>query len=84
MTTKEKLQSQLVANGMFEQDAETVMQLAMPQLDAVVPNYKITWHRPADEYPAPIFALWWAQLKHIALAWIEEHQPQAWFKPMFQ
>ena len=74
----------LVAKGMFESQAEQVMEIAKPKLDSILEDYNFTWDRPASEYPDVIYNVVYASLKPIALEWIEENAPQAWFKPMFQ
>jgi hypothetical protein len=83
MTIKEKLQSMLVNNGMFESQAKEIMGIAIPELNNLVEDYQITFDRSASEYyPSVIYVLFLA-IKPIALKWIEEKMPMAWYKPMF-
>jgi len=84
MNTREKFESMLVANGMFESQAKQVMDIAIPKLDSMISDYKFTWDRPAEEYPEVIYNVVYMSLKPIALKWIEENAPRAWFKPMFE
>ncbi len=84
MTTRDKLKNLLIDNGMFEGDAETVLTIAIPEIEKLVPNYRITWDRPAEEYPTTMYSMWWMTTKPIALKWINENQPNAWFKVMFE
>lgn len=87
MTTKQVLHKQLTDNGMFDSQADKVLEIAIPEIEKLVPNYRITWDRPASEYPEQIFYIWWWWwwcLKPIALKWIEENAPQACFKPCFE
>lgn len=84
MTTREKLESNLVNKGLMPFQAKEIMNLAIPRLDEVVPEYKTTWNRPFDEYPAAMYAVWQIEVNKVALEWIEMHCPNAWFKPMFQ
>lgn len=81
MTTKEKLIAWMVGNGMFEDQAQEVFNLVRPALE--IDGYRITWDRPAEEYPNAMYAVWILTLKPIALAWIDENCPMAWFRPMF-
>ena len=83
MTVKEKLQEMLVKNGMFESQAKEVMVLAMPELSNLVDDYDITFDSSSDDYPAIIYKVLFLALKPIALKWIEENLPNAWYKPVF-
>lgn len=83
MTTREKLESMLIERGMSVQQANEVMDLAKPKIDEVADNYEISYDRPASEYPDIIYNTLFLFIKPIALKWIEENKPLAWFKPMF-
>lgn len=82
-TTREKLESMLVQNGMSESQAKKVMDIAIPELQEMTPSYKITFDRPSEEYDDRLFYIIFSFMRPIALKWIEENAPQAWFKPMF-
>lgn len=84
MNTREKFESMLIENGMFENQAKEVMDVAIPVLDNMVSDYKFTWDRPAEEYPDVIYNICFMSIKPIALEWIEKNAPMAWYKPMFQ
>ena len=74
----------MVELGMFESQAEKVMEVAMPEVDSLVDDYKFTWDRPATEYPDAVYKIVFnMNIKPIAFKWIEENVPMAWFKPMF-
>lgn len=89
MTVREKLESMLVSNGMFESQAKEVMEMAMPLLnnemgvDEGQPIYKLTYDRPAKEYPDFLYPILFDRLKPIALQWIDKNKPAAWFREMF-
>ena len=83
MTVREKSQGMLVNKGMFETQAKEVMDIAEPELNKLVNDYKITFDRPADEYPSVIYTILFMAIRPIALKWIEENIPMAWYKPMF-
>lgn len=83
MTTKEKLVNMLVNMGMFESQAKTVIELAIPVLNESTDGYKITWNRPSEEYPKEMYAIWLFQIKPVALKWIDENCPKAWYRSMF-
>lgn len=92
MTVKEKLIDMLVQHGLFESQAEEVLKLALPEIQKVTArgaqeededNYNITFNRPATEYPAVIYGLWFQIMKPITLKWIDENKPNAWCREMF-
>lgn len=83
-TTRERFEKMLVNNCMFEDDAKKVMDIAIPIIDDVNPDYHYTWDRPADEYPQPIYNILFFEIKKIALKYIEENCPMAWYKPLFE
>lgn len=83
MTTRKKLEAMLIERGMSEGQATKVMDLSIPSLNKLGDNYKITFDRPSDEYPTLIYHIWFATVKPIALKWIDENVPQAWFREMF-
>lgn len=89
ITVKEKLESMLVSNGISDIQAKEVMEMAMPLLDNELgidegePIYKLTYDRPASEYPDFLYPILFRRLKPIALQWIDKNKPQAWFRDMF-
>lgn len=83
MTTREKFESMLVKNGMFESQAKKVMDIAIPELKELYSANDITFDRPSEEYPSVLYSIIFIAIKPIALKWIEQNCPQAWFKPMF-
>lgn len=82
-TTKEKLKEMLTSRGMFDNDADKVLDDVIPQIDAYATGYNITWDRPASEYPDVLYGVMWVPLQEAALKWIDSNAPQAWFRPMF-
>ncbi len=83
MTTKEKFIDMLVNNGMFPEQAKEVMKIAIPEIDKVVPEYRITWDRPWTEYPVSMYAVVFQDVKKHAVTWIDKNLPKAWYRPMF-
>ncbi len=57
LTTRKKLEQMLVENGMFESQAEKVLDIAIPELNKLVDSYQITFDRPANEYPDPLYSV---------------------------
>lgn len=83
MTVKEKLIDMLVNSGMSEIQAEDVLELAKPTLEKAGQGYKLTFDRPASEYPSALYPLLFGVIKPVALKWIDDNKPQAWFREMF-
>ena len=84
MTIKNKLIQMLKNNGMFESQAEEVMKIAEPILKKLVENYSLNLEEDTKNFPEVITKVLYLSVKPIALIWIEENKPLAWFKPMFQ
>jgi len=85
-TVESKLISMLIANGMFESQAKEVMQIALPKLkkETTLKDYSINFSDSDGAYPPIIYNILFSLLKPIALKWIEENKPMAWYKPMFK
>lgn len=83
-TVREKLESMLVANGMFESQAKEVMEIAIPELNKLADDYTITFDSPSNQYPSSsLYTIWYISIKPIALKWIDENKPMAWYREMF-
>lgn len=83
MTVREKLESMLIANGMFENQAKEVIELSIPKLNELADHYTITFESQSNQYPDMIYNLWYITIKPIALKWIDDNKPMAWFREMF-
>lgn len=70
--------------GVFESQATKIMDLAVPRFDELLPQYRVTWDRPAHEYPDAFFDVGFAiVVKPAALEWIDANLPMAWFRGLF-
>lgn len=83
MTVREKLESILISNGMFESQAKEVIDLSIPNLNNLIQGYHINFDSPSNDYPNIAYVIWFKEIKPIALKWIDENIPLAWFRPMF-
>lgn len=83
MTTREKLKEMLTSKGMFDTQADLVLEKAIPKIEKLTPGYNITWDRPAKEYPNSVYIALWITLSETALEWIDENLPRAYFRSMF-
>lgn len=93
LTTRQRFEEILYNRGIFEGPAKQIMDYAIPLIDAEMaasegkegaPGYKITWDRPASEYPDAMYAA--LMITHIpkhVYQWGLDNQPQAFWLPMF-
>lgn len=83
MTVREKLESMLISNGMFESQAKEVIDLSISKLNDLIQGYRINFDSPSSDYPDIAYVMWFKEIKPIALKWIDSNIPLAWFRPMF-
>lgn len=83
MNTRQRFEEILTEMGVFEEQASAIMDKAIPIVNEQLPNYRITWDRPSEEYPDAFYSVVFITVKRAALEWIDENIPQAWFRPMF-
>lgn len=70
--------------GLFEGQSAQIMDLAIPRFQKLLPDYQVTWERPASEYPDVFYTTGFAVVvKKSALEWIDANAPMAWFREMF-
>ena len=81
MSIRKKLESMLVANGMFDDQAKEVLMVFIEE----GANEPMTgrWEEPMNNYPPQLLAVLWLGVKRAALIYIDVNCPQAWFRPMF-
>jgi len=82
MTIKEKIKELLVNNGMFENQAEDVITLVVSDKtnEAMIGR----WDDDVLDYPAIMLQILWSSTRRIAIKWIDDNLPSAWFRPMFE
>ncbi len=83
MTVEGKLNQMLKDRGMSSEQSNAVMVLAIPEINSLVKGYQITLKTGSDSYPEAIYKALFMSIQPIALKWINENKPQAWFRPMF-
>ncbi len=81
-TIEGKLKDRLVANGMFPEQAQAVIDMAKNRTD-LFPDMESRWADEVEGYPQQAIAVLWFGIKHIALEWIDANLPQAWYRPLF-
>ena len=82
MTVRQKLLKDLFNNGLFQDQAETVLQrylesdISKPMRDRMEDD--------VTDYPEVLFSAVWMSIKKIVLNWIDETCPAHWARPMFE
>ncbi len=81
MTLREHFEKRLFECGMFEDQAKSVMDLAVvsPALQSMAGR----WSHSTSDYPTPVLGITWLAVKSVALKWIDVNKPQAWFRLNF-
>lgn len=82
MTFKERVIELLYKRGMFQDQAEEVLELAMA--DPANEAMKDRWNDHIEGYPPQTLTVLWFSVKRVALDYIIKNCPQAWFRPMFE
>lgn len=83
-TTRDAFEAILHSKGVGEDTATKIMDAAIPKFKGLIPEYDVTWERPANEYPEAFYGIGYVTIvKPAALAWIDENLPRAWYRPMF-
>jgi|GEM_PF-6669523 len=83
MTTREKLKKMLTDKGMPENQAEKVLEIAIPNIEAVISNGRAIWKSPAEKHSELLYRVMWIYIKTAAKEWIAENAPTAGYRPVF-
>jgi len=83
MTVKERMESILIDFGMFQQQAEKVMDISIPKINEISEDYKIEWDSDFEIYKEDMYVFLFSIVKPEALKWIDAHTPKAWFRENF-
>ena len=78
----ENLKKKLAENGMSEEQAEDVMAEVIKH-DSLS-DMKQRWKDDVSGYSPAILSSLWIIIKPLALEWIDEHKPEAFFRVMFE
>ena len=81
MTTREKFEKMLTDRGMWPKEATAVMDLAIIEIDG--DECGIKWGAPAGDYPNTIYAVLYLTIRPIALKYIDDTIPKAFYRSMF-
>jgi hypothetical protein len=81
LTVKEQMLEGLTSKGLSDDEARIVFAASLERLEPK--GYALSWDAPASDYPEPVYAVASVILDEMALAYIDQHCPKAWFRPMF-
>lgn len=68
---------------MSDTQVKEVVLIAKPQLNEMIGADGIKFNSPSDHYPDALYRTLIFLVKPIALKWIDDNKPMAWFRPMF-
>ena len=71
-TIKEKLMGMLVANGLWEAEAETIVELVAGTHAAI----HVRWSGPVGNYQESLIRVLWFTVKKRAIDWLTVNQPK--------
>jgi len=77
---------ELTSRGMFDNQAKEVMDRVVEDSknkDSANNSMNSRWTDDIDGYPAPMKVVIYMGIEPIALEYIKEKIPEAWFRPMF-
>ena len=69
-------------NGVFEEDAKTIVAYAKEH-KLFAETMASRWNDKVADYPVVMKGIITTSIKAVAHEWIEANQPQAWYKAMF-
>ncbi len=79
-TVRHVMKDMLVNKGMFEEQADAVLERAEQEMETMKGN----WSKEADGYPKMVITLTQSHINIIALDWIIKNTPDAWFRAVFE
>jgi hypothetical protein len=83
MNVREKLESLLVREGMFNQQAIEVINISIKKIDELSGSSPIDWESDSNSFGVDEYDFLMRIIKPYALEWIENNVPKAWFKENF-
>lgn len=81
MTFEQNMKMLLEQSGMFPEQAQEVIELS--KTDNINESMKGRWSDDVEGYPPMMVKVLWMSTKTIALQWIDENLPEAWYRSMF-
>lgn len=84
MTVREKLKKMLTDCGMFDNQADKVLEEAIPAMESMGEAFTLTWDSPSEHYPDSMYSIIRIPLYKETLKWIDKNAPEAWFRDIFK
>lgn len=81
MKIRQKLEEMLVANGLWDDEAQHIMDQA--EKDESLEAMKGRWNDDIEGYPPQLLAVTWMSVKLQAKKWLEDNKPQHFALAMF-
>ena len=81
MKIREKFVKMLYDNGLFEKEAEAVIEHYVNS--PIGADMKECLNEDEANYPKPMMAVVWVGIKHSAVEWIDANHPQHWARAVF-
>lgn len=81
MTFKELAQKHLDSKCLFPTTIKTIVEIA--QNHSMMESMQNRWNEPLENYPDSFQQVFLTSLDYIAADWIDENEPQAWYRSMF-
>jgi len=81
MNFVERLTKELEDSGMFPDQAAEVMKRFLAEESHTTMGQRV--YEPTDNYPNGVYNVLWVLCKAVALKYIDETCPRAWFRPVF-
>lgn len=82
MTFEKLAHDHLFNNGMFETDAQKVIELAK-QDEVLKDTMSGRWQDDLEGYPPFMKNIFLVSINSVATKYIDEHQPKAWYRAVF-
>lgn len=82
MTFKNVMIQEMIDRGMFESQAQEIMDLYVNDPRNLIEVH--IWDDYANDYPNTMKNVLWIGVKEFAFQWIKDNLPEAWFRPMFE
>jgi hypothetical protein len=81
MTFEDKIKAMLVEHGMWDDQAEAVVE--MLKADEINKSMVHRWNDDVEGYPLSVLTILWMKAKHAAIEYIDTNCPEAFFRSMF-
>lgn len=81
MTIQETVERKLVEHGIWPKDVPDIMTRIKGH--SLLQDMAQRWNDDVTGYPTQFLAVVWVSAKKITLEWIDENQPEAFYRQMF-